>query len=126
MGPSFGDMFGMTFVIMAVVGVITLASFAFVGFFVYRLFAQGAKNRAILQTGLPAYAVVLQLADTGTRVNDNPQVQIVLEVRPHDRPPFQAVATTIVPIIARPRVQPGQTVTVRYNPQNPQEVALEM
>lgn len=126
MQPNFGDMFGFSFLIMGVVAVITLASVAFAGFFVYRIFAQGAKNRAILQTGLPAYAVVLQLADTGTRVNDNPQVHILLEVRPHDRPPFQAQATTIVPMIALARVQPGATVTVRYNPQNPQEVALEM
>lgn len=121
------DMMGMTFVLTMVVGgLITLASFALVGFFVYRVFAQGAKNRQILQTGLPAYAVVMQIADTGTRINDNPQIQIYLEVRPHDRPAFHAQTVTVVPMIALPQVQPGQTVRVRYNPANPAEVALEM
>jgi hypothetical protein len=82
-------------------------------------------QQQLLTTGQRAQGRILQVAQTGTYVNNQPQVQIVLEVAPPGRPPYQAQMVTILSMLAIPRVQPGAIVAVRYNPANPAEVAIE-
>ena len=84
-----------------------------------------AQAQRLMQTGYPAQARILQLVDTGMKVNDNPQVTIVLEVHAQGRPPWHAQVTTIVSMLAIPRVQPGTVVAIRYDPMNPMNVAIE-
>ena len=85
---------------------------------------RGAQRTRLLQTGEAAQAKVLGLADTGTLINNNPQIQLMLEVYPQTRPPFQAQCVAIVSYLAIPRIQPGMMVPVRFDPADPSKIAL--
>lgn len=110
--------------------VITCGSLLFTGliiFFVYRtVFGKINQSNKLLSTGAPAQALVMQLADTGVRVNDNPQVKLVLEVHPIGQPPYQVETTAFVSMLKLAQIQPGQTVNVRYDPADPSKVALAL
>jgi hypothetical protein len=89
--------------------------------------AEGYLNQAdmqqrIMATGVPAKATVRTIADTGTLINFNPVVDLQLDVTPQTGQPFQVQLRTPVSKIAIPRV--GDTINVKYNPQNTQEMAI--
>ncbi len=122
--------------------VITLASLAISGIVFWKVFMpmiQGAnqlmgalaananEQRELLARGAHGQARVLNVQGTGTLVNHDPQVVLDLEVAPGPgAPTFRARCTSIVSQIALPRVQPGCVVPVRFDPMNPQRIALAM
>ncbi|MHB8671046.1 MAG: DUF3592 domain-containing protein [Acidimicrobiales bacterium] len=107
------------YVLIAVVVVVSLLP-------LLRLVARGQADRALMTKGQRAEATVLSVQQTGTFVNNNPQVSLVVDVRPEDGQVFQARAVHVVPLVALPRIQPGSVVPVRYDPSNPGKVALEL
>jgi hypothetical protein len=88
-----------------------------------------SEARLLQQTGTPAWATILRLWDTGITVNDDPVVGMEVEVRPSpptEGAPFRAVIPkSRISRLEVPRVQPGETVAVRYDPNNPSRVALD-
>jgi hypothetical protein len=84
------------------------------------------KTAQLLVTGESAQATVTALNASGMMVNYNPVVDITLEVRPMDRPSYTASVRTIIPSIKLAQVQPGMDVAVKFNPNNPSEVAVEL
>ena len=110
--------------------VITCVTLLFTGaiiFFVYRtVFGKINQSNKLLTTGVPAQARVLQLADTGVRLNDNPQVKLVLEVQPLGQPAYQVEIASFVSMLKLAQIQPGNTVNVRYDPADPSKVALAL
>lgn len=88
------------------------------------LFRNGARNRRLLRTGEQAAAVIVELRDTGVTVNQQPQVELVLDVLPPNRPPFRATTRTLISRLQTSQVQPGMQVLVKYNPLDPSNVAL--
>jgi hypothetical protein len=89
--------------------------------------ARQKKVEDLLATGQQGEATVLGLEDTGVRVNDNPQVRLLLEVHIEGYPPYQAEKTIVVPLIRLPQVQVGSTVQVLADPSepdNPDKVGL--
>ena len=114
-------------IISAVVGIgITVV----VLFFVFRMMSglrqQVTASNTLLMTGVPAQAKVLQLMDTGTTINDNPMAQLVLEVQPQGSPAYQTQVKMIVPRLKLAQVQPGNTVLVKFDPNNPAMVAVNL
>lgn len=95
------------------------------GFFIYRIFKNMSGNSAVLKTGVSAPAVIIGVSDTGTTMNDSPQVRLTLQVTPSGRPPFQAVATTFVGRLQIGMIVPGASVTVKYDPNDISKVAIE-
>lgn len=81
------------------------------------------SNRAALARGVPAEAVILKISDTGTTINDDPVVRLLLQVHPPGQSPFQAETEQLVSRLQILQVQPGATVQVKYDPTN-QAVAL--
>ncbi|MBP8002871.1 MAG: hypothetical protein KA314_22090 [Chloroflexi bacterium] len=124
------DVDSMIFGSMGLGLVITCGSLLFTGaiiFFVYRMvYGKINQSNKLLTTGVPAQARVLQLADTGVRLNDNPQVKLVLEVHPMGQPPYQVETTAFVSMLKLAQIQPGQTVNVRYDPADQSKVALAL
>jgi hypothetical protein len=107
-----------------------LFTFAILGLVFYMVYAKVLKPsqeaKKLLQTGLGAKARVLALADTGMTVNDNPQAQITLEVTPDNgMPTYQAVTRMILSRLHIPQFQPGAKLRVKYDPNNPGNVAIE-
>ncbi len=86
-----------------------------------------AANEQISKTGLQARATIIQFSPMGINVNgNNPAVNLMLEVHPTTGPAFTSQAQGIV--IAEssiPKYQPGQMITVRYNPNDQTRVAVE-
>jgi hypothetical protein len=85
-----------------------------------------AVNDAISASGLPADATVLKSWELGINVNGkNPMMQFLLEVRPADRPAFQASATCVVSGDAIAGFQPGSEIFVKYDLKDLTRVAIE-
>jgi hypothetical protein len=75
----------------------------------------------LVATGKQGTAVVLELSDTGTRINDNPRVKLVLEINIPNYQPYKAQKTVTIPIIYLSQVQTGSTINVLADPEQPNE-----
>ncbi len=83
------------------------------------------QRSQLLERGLPAEAVILGIEPTGSTFNDQPQVEIRLEVRPADGAAYEAETTMIINPVYLPEFQPGKTVRVRYDAEDRSKVAIE-
>lgn len=96
-------------------------------FVVFRRVLGGIKQQnQLLNTGVPAEATILSLEDTGVQLNSNPQVRLVLEVRPTDRPSYQTETKCFVSFLKLAQLQPGSNVQVRVDPVDPSRVAVQL
>ncbi len=96
-----------------------------VGLLVMRLVRGSAQNRAVLAHGESAPATIVKIWETGTSLNDQPQVGIQLQVQPANHPAFQAQTSMFISFLQASQLQPGMLVNVRYDPQDPSKVAIE-
>ena len=80
------------------------------------------QQQWLAQNGLDASADVLMVQDTGATVNMNPVVLIQMKVTPAAGAAFDVTTQTMVSRIAVPRV--GDKIKIKYNPANPQQVAV--
>jgi hypothetical protein len=85
---------------------------------------RSAEAQAIFATGEPGQARVLAITATGTSLNDNPEVRMQLEVYLAGRAPYRTEYTTIVSLLAIPRVQPGCVLALYVDRANPMRVAV--
>ncbi|MCA1616830.1 MAG: hypothetical protein LC800_22640, partial [Acidobacteria bacterium] len=85
-----------------------------------------AKTKALLSNGEPARAKILQLRDTGTTLNDNPKVVLVLEVYPPGRAPYTVETKCYVSRLRIPQVQTGNVVAVKIDRQDAENVVLDL
>ncbi len=104
-----------------VIGVLTIAIIVIV---FRKVGAMSAPNRELLATGESAQATIVNLWDTGTTVNDNPLVGLLLEVRPTSRPPYQVKTSLLISRLQIPQYQPGRVLAVKVDPKNPEKVAI--
>jgi hypothetical protein len=91
---------------------------------VHGLVADQQKTAALMTNGIVGQARIDQVTDTGTTVNDNPQVRFNLTVNIPGRDPYPAMLTQVVSRIAIGSFQPGATVPVRVSPDDPQSLII--
>ena len=104
--------------------VITAAA---IGIPIYMMRNNQKKLQNLAATGQQGEATILQLEDTGMRINDDPRVAVTLEVRIPGYPPYQVRKSVTIPIIRMSQVQVGSVVAVLADPTqpaNPDKVAL--
>lgn len=65
------------------------------------------KSREVRKNGMRAQAKILKVSDTGMYLNEQPVLEIVLEVRPPYENRFEATVLEIIPFPAIPQVQAG-------------------
>lgn len=84
-------------------------------------------NEELLRTGVEAPARVLQYLPLGINVNGpNAAVNLIVEVQPREGNAFTAQAQgNVIAPSGVPKFQPGQMVTVRYNPGDLTKVAVQ-
>ncbi len=70
----------------------------------------------LLTNGVPAQATILEVSDTGTTINDDPVVRLLLEVEPSGQPIFQAETERVMSRVQLSQFQRGTVVQVKYNP----------
>ncbi len=80
----------------------------------------------ILAIGTAATARIERLIDTGTSINDDPVIEFLLEVMPADAAPYPATTKALVSRLDVPQVQPGRIVPVKFDPQAPNRIALDL
>jgi hypothetical protein len=114
-----------TVVVLLCVCISTIVPLGVAGFFLYRMFKNMNQNSTLVKTGVSAPAVIINAEDTGTTMNDSPQVRLTLQITPANRPPFQAVTTTFVGRLQVGMIVPGSSVTVRYDANDISKVAIE-
>ena len=71
-----------------------------------------------------AQATILKVWDTGVTLDHDPQVGLLLEIRPFDQPDYQIETKAIIPRSHLRRVQPGANLPVTVDPQNPVDIKL--
>ncbi len=85
-----------------------------------------SENAPIRDSGFPASAKVLEIWDTGVRLNDNPVVGFRLLVTLDDGSSYEAETKSVVSVVHIPQVQPGAVLPVKVDPENHQLVALDI
>jgi hypothetical protein len=94
---------------------------------IYLMKQNQKKVQNLMATGIQGEATILQLEDTGMRINDDPRITITMEVRLPGYPPYQVRKTMNVPMIRMSQVQVGLVVAVMADPTqpgNPDKVGL--
>jgi hypothetical protein len=88
------------------------------------LAAEQQKTAALMANGIVGQARIDAISDTGTTINENPQVLFNLTVTIPGREPYPATLTQVVSRIAIGSFQPGATVPVRVSPDDPQTLMI--
>jgi hypothetical protein len=108
--------------------VITVAAIA-VPFIIIRKMNENNQKRAqeLASVGIRGEATILSVQDTGMRINDNPRVNMLLDVRLPNMPSYQIQKTITVSMFQLAQVQVGAVVGVLVDPsapQNPDKVGI--
>ena len=77
-----------------------------------------------IRNGVTTEARVLKVWDTGTTINDDPEVGLQLEFTSAEGVPLQVETKTIISRLKVALVQAGITAQVRYDPQKPQRLRV--
>jgi hypothetical protein len=108
MGVVIGGYVLMTFVLLAV----TLG--------------KGAMIKSKLrQSGVLGRAKIMGASETGTRVNNQPQVQFQLMVNVPGRQPYTAIHREVVSAVNFGRIGPGNELAVRVDPNDPAMLMID-
>ena len=86
--------------------------------------ADAQKAQYLMANGKVGTAVVTELRQTGAFVNENPQCEIDLQVTVEGIPPYATTHRQVLAMVAIPQFQPGATVPVRVDPDNPTSLII--
>jgi hypothetical protein len=86
-----------------------------------------AEAKRLQEAGVPASARIVKLWDTGITVNDDPVIGLEVEVARTDGSVYTAtIPKSLISRLDVPQFQPGQTVSVRIDPQDSSLVTLDV
>lgn len=88
------------------------------------MLVKGFREQAILKNGTDATATIIALRDTRDRVNENPVVELTVEVEAEGLKPYRAQIVTPLSAVDLQSYPVGARVRVRYDPEDPSKVAL--
>lgn len=108
-----------TILVALVVLFIIVAITAWVAVPMVSLRKKKKKAETLKASGKSGEATVLQLEDTGTRVNGNPRVKIIMEVRIPGYEPYQVEKIVNIPLVRASQIQVGSIVSVLADPTQP-------
>ncbi len=81
-------------------------------------------NPAEIKNGISTRAEVIEVTDTGTTLNENPQIKLLLSIRKPDGTTYQGEIKTLVSRLNAANVRPGCQADVKYDPNNPKRIQL--
>ena len=102
--PVFGSVFALIFIII------------FGGVFWSFFFKPMMVRSKLSKTGVPAQARIISVSDTGTTVNNNPQIKLLLEVTPPMGAPYQVETKQLISRLQTSSFQPGTMLPVIIDP----------
>ena len=78
----------------------------------------------LMANGRVGTAVITAVRQTGMFVNENPQVEMDLQVTVEGIPSYATTHRQVIAQIAIPQFQPGSQVPVRVDPENPTSLII--
>lgn len=85
-----------------------------------------SEAKRLQEAGTPATARILKIWDTGITVNDDPVIGMEVEIAREDGSVYTAtIPKSLVSRLDVPQFQPGMSVGVRIDPQDPAKVAID-
>ena len=97
-------------------------TFTIVGSVIVRM---GRARKQLLTTGLVGRAEIVSASLTSMYVNDQPVVQMQLNVMVPGHAPYQVSHREVVPLLALAMVQPGHSLPVAVDPANANKLAID-
>ncbi|MFZ2804157.1 MAG: DUF3592 domain-containing protein [Patescibacteria group bacterium] len=93
------------------------------------MFGPMVRTNHILDVGIQAEAKILAIAENGSSIQmggalPKAGVTIQLELHPAGKPTYNAKLNTFISMFEIQNYQPGKTIQVKYDPANPQKVAI--
>jgi hypothetical protein len=104
--------------------IIYFAALIIVGGVVWYFFRPMLKEQSIMQKGSPAMAILLDYWDTGTTINQNPLVEMLLEVHSPLLAIYQVKTKTVLSRLDLGMLRKGAVVKATYLPEDPRKVAF--
>ncbi|HEX2032084.1 MAG TPA: hypothetical protein VHL78_11910 [Actinomycetota bacterium] len=84
-----------------------------------------AEAQRIRTHGLAGQARIVSMTQTGVYLNEQPQVELTLEVTTPVQGPYQVTVKEYVPLIALGRLSSGMPLPVKVDPADPNNVVIE-
>ena len=94
------------------------------GLFVF-LGRRSAANERLKREGIPGTAQVLEVEQTGTYVNHQPQVKLRLRVEARGMAPYEVEKRVTVPMIAMGTLSSGRPLNVAVDPNDRDRIAID-
>lgn len=88
------------------------------------LSADGAKAQRLNAVGQDATATITAVRDTGMTVNDNPSIELDLQVQVGGGAPYAVTHQQVVSRLAIGNFQPGASVAVKVDPADSQSIMI--
>lgn len=82
------------------------------------------RRERIEREWLDAKATILEMGETGTYINNQPRIRFVLHVESPIHPPRDVVHKQVVPLTMLAQFRQGETIGVKVNPDDPDDVLL--
>lgn len=105
-------------------GLVVLTSLFSFGILFSSLFKGAARRKALLRQGVDASAKLMVVEQTGTRVNDQPMLQLRMMVEVPGKSPYSVLHREVVPQIRLAQLQPGMHLPVKVDPKDPRNMAI--
>ena len=86
--------------------------------------ADGQKANYLATAGQDGTATITAVRDTGMTVNDNPSIEMDLQVQVAGGAPYPVTHQQVVSRLAIGNFQPGASITVKVDPANPQSLIV--
>ncbi len=83
------------------------------------------EHNRLTRDGVPARGTILEVHDTGTSVNKDPLVKLLIEVRLPDTAPYKVQSRTVISRLNVAHFTPGTPVGLRVDPKNQKKVIIE-
>jgi hypothetical protein len=108
--------------IVAITFLIIGFTFTIVGSVILRM---GRARKELLTTGLVGRAEIVSATQTSMYVNEQPVVQLQLNVSVPGRAPYQVSHREVVPLLSLAVIQPGHSLPVAVDPANANKIAID-
>jgi uncharacterized membrane protein len=81
-------------------------------------------NPTEIKNGIKVRGEITEVSDTGTTLNENPQIKLVIDFKKNDGTPCQGSVKTIVSRLNAALVRSGCKVDIKYDPNKPERIQL--
>jgi hypothetical protein len=98
-----------------------------IGLFLWgRRWARGYKEAQRLRmSGVPGQATILGMRQTGVYLNEQPQIELNLQVQSEMHGPYQVTVREYVPLMLLATLGSGRPLPVKVDPADPQKLVIE-